>query len=70
MKKQFNIKKLFNRFMTSFISFIRKALILCSMFSFPVLFVLVFYYLFTGRPLQSIACGAALAAFLYMNKEL
>lgn len=64
------IKQGFNKCLTFIVELVKKLLTLFTLFSFAVLFVLFFYYLFTGRPLYALVCLAGEYTFIHLNKVL
>ncbi len=64
------IKRGAEKFITSLIDVVRNLLTLLTFFSFPVLFVLFFIYLFKGEVYSSALCVLGICAFAYLNKNL
>lgn len=64
------IKRVFNKFMTTVVSFVRKVLTLLTLFSFAVLFVFFFVYMYHGEPFNALVCLAGIYTFIHLNKVL
>lgn len=64
------IKRFFEKRVTGLVSLVRKLLTLLTMFSFAVLFVLFFVYMYTGKPIMCLVCLAGIYTFVHLNKVL
>lgn len=64
------MKRVFDKFMTAVVSTIKKILTLLTLFSFAVLFVLFFVYMYHGEPFNALVCLAGIYTFIHLNKVL
>lgn len=64
------LQRVFTRTLTFVVSTVKKLTTLATLFSFPILFVLFFYFLCTGEVLKSFACLAGIYTFIHLNKIL
>lgn len=64
------VKRVITKVMTFVVEYTKKLLILATLFSFVVLFVLFFVYLHRGSPFMCITCLAGIVTFIHLNKVL
>ena len=64
------IKKWFTKVMTTLVSCIKRLLTLATLFSFAVLFVLFFVFMYQGLPFMCLVCLAGIYTFIHLNKVL
>ena len=64
------IKKWFTKVMTTLVSCIKRLLTLTTLFSFAVLFVLFFVFMYQGLPFMCLVCLAGIYTFIHLNKVL
>lgn len=66
----YHIKKWFTKGMTTIVSCIKRSLTLATLFSFAVLFVLFFVFMYQGLPFMCLVCLAGIYTFIHLNKVL
>lgn len=66
----YHIKKWFTNFLTAVVSFVKRLLTLATLFSFAVLFVLFFVFMYQGLPFMCLVCLAGIYTFIHLNKVL
>ena len=64
------VKRAAEKFMTTLVSIVRKALTLFTLFSFLALFVLFFFYMYNGDVSMCFVCLAGICTFIYLNRGL
>lgn len=64
------IKRVVDKFMTTVVSTVKKLLTLATLFSFAVLFVLFFFFMYKGDTFLCFACLAGIYTFIHLNKVL
>ena len=64
------IKRVVEKFMTSLVGVIKKLLTLSTLFSFAVLFVLFFVFMYKGEAFMCLVCLAGIYTFIHLNKVL
>ena len=64
------IKRVVDNFLTALVSIVKWSLTLVTMFSFAVLFVLFFMYMYKGNPFMCLVCLAGIYTFIHLNKVL
>ena len=64
------IKRVVDKFITALVSIVKWSLTLVTMFSFAVLFVLFFMYMYKDNPFMCLVCLAGIYTFIHLNKVL
>lgn len=64
------IKIMLQRAIAGLVSVVRTLLTIATMFSFAVLFVLFFIFMYQGEALMCLVCLAGIYAFIHLNKAL
>ena len=64
------IKRVVDKVMTTVVSTVKKLLTLSTLFSFAVLFVLFFVYMYQGNAFMCFVCLAGICTFIHLNKVL
>lgn len=66
----FRIKELAKKILTALVSTVKKLLILSTLLSFVVLFILFFRYMYIGDPIMCLVCLAGIYTFIHLNEVL
>lgn len=64
------IKELAKKLLTVLVSIVKKVLILSTLLSFVVLFILFFRYMCVGDPIMCLICLAGIYTFIHLNEVL
>ena len=64
------IKRAIDKGMTALVSAVKKLLTLSTLFSFAVLFVLFFVFMYQGNAFMCLVCLAGIYTFIHLNKVL
>ena len=64
------VKRVVDKVMTTVVSTVKKLLTLATLFSFAVLFVLFFVFMYQGNVFMCFACLAGICTFIHLNKVL
>ena len=64
------IKRVVEKLITALVSTVKHLLTLATLFSFAVLFVLFFMYMYKGDPFMCLVCLAGIYTFIHLNKVL
>lgn len=64
------IKRVVEKVMTKLVDVTKKLLTLATLFSFAVLFVLFFVFMYQGDAIMCLVCLAGIYTFIHLNKVL
>lgn len=64
------IKKWYTKVMTTLVSYVKRLLTLATLFSFAVLFVLFFVFMYRGLSFMCLVCLAGIYTFIHLNKVM
>lgn len=64
------IRRVVEKVMTTLVGVVKKLLTLATLFSFAVLFVLFFVFMYKGDPFMCLVCLAGIYTFVHLNRVL